>query len=159
MMNCPVCRSELMITGMERLETLIEHVENPNGKPSLKRKYECFNKSCPSRGTVMWDEFGELYIIDFRQSQKLQFIDNNDGPFGSSWRGINVEVEKKDENFILLHLGFIKFRIEWVYKSNENGDILKKAWFIQILHRSGRSWIYGSTIFRKKARQKVNKDT
>ena len=49
-MFCPYCGSPLVKSGNQRrMETLSEHVSNPNGTPSLKDEYVCsaeglFNK-------------------------------------------------------------------------------------------------------------------
>jgi hypothetical protein len=45
-----------------RLETLVEHVSNPNDQPSLKDAYGCWNPRCTAAtdGSV-WDDFGDAY--------------------------------------------------------------------------------------------------
>ena len=59
-MYCPYCGYPLSKTDrQERMETLDEHVMDPNGTPSYKTVYKC---SCrPSRYT-MWNYLGESYL-------------------------------------------------------------------------------------------------
>ena len=59
-MYCPFCGHRLSATErQERLETLTEHVMDPNGTPSYKTVYKCSCK--PSRYT-MWNYLGESYL-------------------------------------------------------------------------------------------------
>lgn len=139
-MECPYCFHELIIVGQARLQTLEEHVSNPNGKVSLKDKYSCSNNICEThKYGVYWNEYGEKYSQKYEN--KLRYIDNNDAPFGSLERKLNVEISKKDEN---IHWRFGKYHLEldWKYKSNFNGDILSKKptfklWINNTLYISG----------------------
>jgi hypothetical protein len=147
-MKCPICKSELLVTGQEHLETLNEHVSNPNDEPSLKNKYECLNERCESREKLIWNEDGDLYHqhvyengYDF--NEKYSFIDGNDGAFGSFARRVNVEIYKKDENFLLCTLFGRKIFIKYLYKSNDDGDILKRTWKFEILRKNGSFYISG----------------
>lgn len=74
-MKCPICKTELKVTGQARLETLIEHVEDPNGIPSMKNKYQCPNENCiANQDELVWDEYGEYY--DGKHAgKKYPFID------------------------------------------------------------------------------------
>lgn len=123
-MLCPACRTRLIVTGQARLETLSEHVCDPNGTPSMKDKYECPNVTCATQGQDCWDEWGGHYCEDFRK--KTKFIEDNAGPFGSIERKINVEVYKKDENFDLLKLGRFRFHLKYNYEANEDGQVLSR---------------------------------
>lgn len=83
---------------------------------------------------MYWNEDGEIYDTNgnWNKVKGIQFIDNNDGPFGSFQRKSNVEIYKKDENYDLLNIGKYRFHIKFWYKSNENGDILKKGRSLEI---------------------------
>ena len=139
-MLCPACRNELIITGQEQLETLDEHICNPNGEVSFKDTYECLNKDCQTFQIAMWGPDGELYSNYSRnlsdeefskihnQFKNIKYIDNNSGPFGTFERQLNVEIRKHDEDHPLFGIkterGYIQ--VKYLYKSNKNGDILSK---------------------------------
>lgn len=123
-MRCPVCKSELVITGRERLETLAEHVSDPNGEPCLKDKYECLNPECKTRGRLLWNAYGERY----GDLPYADFIEGNDGPFGSFTRRANIEISKKDENHPLfgIETRWGQIRVVYKYESDDNGNILRR---------------------------------
>ena len=144
-MKCPACRSILVITGQERLQTLTEHVENPNGRVSMKDKYECSNPLCVTHDTgICWDASGGMYSLNWKaNSPKINWIDNNNGAFGSIERKINVEVYKNDEN-IRVKIPFVNIvlEIDWQYKADEDGNVLSKkpslkVWINNTLYISG----------------------
>lgn len=143
-MLCPICRTELVVTGQDRLETLSEHVCDPNGTPSMKDKYECPNSSCKAFGVLCWNDWGERYGSTREITDDL-FIGNNDAPFGSFQRKANVEISKKDENHSLFGIETRWGLIEVVYKytSNTDGDILskKRTYQIWIKDRKGCGYI------------------
>ena len=59
-MYCPYCGFRIdATTRQERLETLDEHVSDPNGTPSFKTVYKCFN--CEASKYTMWNYYGESY--------------------------------------------------------------------------------------------------
>jgi len=126
-MQCPHCRSDLVVTGMAYLETSIEHVECVS--PSLKEKFECSNRDCKTHLCgIVWNRYGERY---FGHTFK-EFINANDGPFGSWSRKANIEISKHDEDYTIIRLGKFHFEKIFHYESNENGDILKRWSSIQI---------------------------
>jgi len=95
-MKCPSCKSELIVSGQARLETVCEHVSNPNGIPSLKDKYICSDIDCETHNYgVCWNSGGEKYS---EYPDNSIYADNNDAPFGSFQRKLNIEIYKDDEN-------------------------------------------------------------
>ena len=60
-MRCPKCFHTLQVTGQARLETLLEHVSDPNGIPSMKDVYGCVNTKCEKHHSGRWDEWGASY--------------------------------------------------------------------------------------------------
>ncbi|MCF1193589.1 hypothetical protein LRR18_18540, partial [Mangrovimonas sp. AS39] len=78
----------------------------------------------------------------------IPFIDENDGPFGSISRQINVEVSKKDENHPLFGIETRWGHIEVVYsyKSNKDGDILSRKRKYQIWKKDKSGVGYTSYI-------------
>jgi hypothetical protein len=153
-MLCPVCRKPLVRWQEMRLETLDEHVFNPNLLPSLKWAYQCLDEKCSTRTHgIFWNDMGDLYIqrgfnqppMDYKED--CAFINGNNAPFGTFQRKANVEIYKKDENRKLFTfptwfpgiLSGMKVWSNWHYQSNENGDILRK--------RLSLNWITKDNVY------------
>lgn len=59
-MKCPVCDAGLIPKDEAHYETLVEHVGNPNGIPSMKTGWGCTNPECDiAKSGVRWLEDGE----------------------------------------------------------------------------------------------------
>jgi hypothetical protein len=140
-MKCPVCKSDLKLSGQLYLETLDEHVLNI--EPELKDNYICSNMDCQShKFKIHWNEFGERY--SGFGCDKI-FIDNNDAPFGSLWRKINAQ-HKEDEN-IRIKFFNVMFEIDWDYLADFDGNIISKKpslklWINHVLYVSGISMLF-----------------
>ena len=89
-MECPACHTVLAKGEMLQMQTLVEHVLNPNGEPSWKQSFHCPNASCPTFEVEYWNEFGETYTHDFLKSREICYIDNNRSPFNSFERELNT---------------------------------------------------------------------
>lgn len=146
-MLCPCCKAPLEESGLERLETIEEHVCDPNGIPSMKMGYRCSDATCLTRKhNVIWNEGGERYggLSDNNELlDEKSFIDGNDSPFGTLSRKLNVEIYKKGlpsrkELFII---GDIKFLLEFEYNADENGNVLRKRWRLSKWKRDRGGWI------------------
>jgi len=168
-MNCPVCKNELVIWKRLHLETLNEHVCNPNGFPSLKNAFRCPAKSCDANfgilnsaseerlyePRVIWNEDGDLYSFDrISDTDTISFINNNNAPFGSFQRQMNVEIYKKDENKLLFKfscwpLKGWKVYSRYSYESNRNGDILERHLHFNWITNEGvwHTWGYRMLLF------------
>ncbi len=166
-MLCPCCKTELVVTGQARLETLDEHVSCV--EPSMKDKYECPNSCCEAFQEIFWNSDGERYSKAY--GKKVHFIDNNDAPFGSFTRRINVEIYKKDEEKDLFQIGRYKYRLVYQYKADDNGKILSRKRKIEIWiegqNRNGSYTYYHSGIrmlffsigqFHRELKWRSNKD-
>ena len=146
-MKCPVCKTELAPGEMLRLETLEEHVCDPNAEPALKQSYHCSNPDCSAEGSgIIWNRNGERY-----GAGKLEWIDGNDAPFGSFERKMKVEIYKTDENYFLgtipcWPLKGWRVKVVYNYKSNEDGDILKRRARLE-WHRPERDGMYAIHIW------------
>jgi len=146
-MNCPVCRKNLVEWKSLKLETLDDHVCNPNGEGSMRMAYHCQDEKCPTRiHGIFWDYEGELFTKSYvKNMNMINFADNNNAPFGSFQRCCNVEVYKKDENKLLVTLPLwfpgvlsgMKIRSRWIYKSNYNGDILSRKLGFDYITKKG----------------------
>ena len=122
-MKCPCCLAELELGKRMKLETLTEHVCNPNGEIALKDSYHCSNTECQAyKDEVVWNEDGERYGFKNNSS----WLNGNDAPIPSFQRRMNVEIYKHDENYTLFTLFGWECKIEFKYISNEEGDILKR---------------------------------
>ncbi len=143
-MLCPICSKELVVTGQARLETIEEHVCAPNEEICLKDKYECINEACSAYNRIMWGEDGDLYWKNgWSRKEYFNFIDGNEAAIGSFSRKANVEIYKKDENFLLCTLFGNKIYVKYLYKSNEDGDILSRKWKFEIIKKNGSYYISG----------------
>ncbi len=137
---CPVCKSEVVYEKHRNCQTLDEHVCDPNGTPSSKPTYHCSNPKCIcNKQKVFWDWYGDMYggfkIPD------TTFINGNDSPFGSHSRKQNVEIYKKGlpRQKYLSPWWTLKLwqpMIEYHYKSNTDGEVLKKWTKIEFLKKT-----------------------
>jgi len=163
-MKCPVCKTELVVWKQLRLETLSDHVFDPNGEQEipLSDAYRCPSPFCCTNvggkagemyePRVFWNSNGDLYSNG--TSKDIPFVDNNNAPFGSLNRRLNVEIYKKDENKHLLTIpcwplkGWKVYK-KYSYQSNENGDILKRRFHLEWITNEGiyHTWGYKMLIF------------
>jgi len=147
-MQCPACKSRVILgEGKRAYQTLDEHVCDPNGDVDEKEYYICSNHECELRNRIFWDFYGDVYSIsnDFMEIQSKYKILY---PIGSPRLKSHVENDKHDEDFTLLNLYFVRFRITYKYTANENGDILsRKAKLETSVRRKGTGWsLYISPI-------------
>jgi len=104
---CPICETALDYGGLKRLETLEEHVGDPNGQPSLKISLICPNKYCPAHIIkCLWDTSGGfysgIYFIDYKY---LNFKDDIHSALGSWQREYDLEKKKEEQRTFKLRLG------------------------------------------------------
>lgn len=145
-MKCPVCKSELVRGEDKEFETSSEHVCNPNQNSyPLRPTWECLNNKCELSGyDCFWNEYGELYS-NIPYSKKINWINDNEAPFGTFSRKINVEIygkglKKKIYLSPALCLWFLQPMIEFKYLSNEDGDVLGKKMNLIFLKKSNGSY-------------------
>jgi hypothetical protein len=147
---CPVCKSEIIEGDYKKMQTLDEHVCNPNAEPSLKPTFKCSNFDCLThKHRIFWDWFGALYGRTY--NCKSIFINQNDAPFGSSNRKSNVEIYKaglKDRIWLSpwWTLKLWQPMIEYKYTSNYDGDVLSKKIKIKFLKKSRGSKTYSTYV-------------
>ena len=163
-MKCPICKTDLVITGSERLETICEHVSDPNGSVCEKDVFQCPNNNCKANeyGAV-WEERGEFftYNMSWDRDKELEkcFIGENNGPFGTISRRLNVEIYKcglKNKVYYspILTFWLLKPYKEYWYKANKDGEILKSGWKIKFLKKGHGNkgyyigWISGIHMFK-----------
>jgi hypothetical protein len=161
-MKCPVCKSDLNRGKDLHLETLDEHILQPNNKPSLKASYHCINTKCYEyTHDVVWDEYGDRYGGYRGMDDYIPWIDNNDAPFGSIQRKINVEVYKDDENFLLCTIPIWplkgwQIRVKFFYKSDEDGTILKRNRKFEWIRPDGCYHIWGLNMLIYSCKKSFN---
>jgi len=74
-MKCPVCKAELYIKEQLPLETLSEHVCDPDGIVSNKNAYSCSNVNCYSHSCdCVWNSDGEIYYYFLSSLKTLDFF-------------------------------------------------------------------------------------
>ena len=149
-MLCPVCKTKLAKGPQMRLQTLVEHVCCPNSIPALKDSFLCPNRDCQAfQRKIVWNSDGERYGP--YTSKDISWINGNDAPFGSFQRQCNVEVYKKDENRTLFTIPDWKWlplhgwrcNSKWIYKSNENGDVLSRKMKLEWVTRENVVHMWG----------------
>lgn len=137
-MMCPKCQISIVPREQARVQSLSEHICDPNGESTIKQLYGCLNRNCACfkdkiRWTVDGERYGGKYDIDYK------FIDDNDAPFGTIFRKINAEQQSR--LVFTLNLYFIKWRLLEQFKANEWGKI-SKYWKVETLVRQGRYFTY-----------------
>jgi len=90
-MRCPCCEKPLEVTHRSRYEDTMEHVSNPNGKPSMKDGYQCSNEFCVANNLrCTWISDGGIYI---------------DPPEGIKWTVAHRSIEKCSVSGLYYALG------------------------------------------------------
>lgn len=141
-MKCPCCKSEIVIGPKKQYETLDEHVCSPNSESPFRDTLICSNEDCITRkGNAFWDHFGDMYGGIY--IPKESFIKENNSPFGSLGRKTNVEIYKvglKSKTYLspAWLLWFYQPFLEYNYRSNENGDVLKKSISVKFLKKDNK---------------------
>lgn len=138
-MLCPICKTELKITGKARLVSSSEHVmgldEMPNGI-TVKDRYQCPNRGCVAyEEKLIWNELGEFYIPNYT-GRHFNFINGNNAPFGSWERKVNVEIYKHDEDWYLFKFPIGKGyagKVVYSYKADEDGNVLSRKCKLQLI--------------------------
>jgi hypothetical protein len=117
--SCPICGKELVYTGDEKLETLNEHVSDPNGEPVLKFCFKCPWDCCLANIlNFSWSSEGGLYMTgNYTNTNQIKFKDDIHSSIGSfdremdetraqeKARTFNIRIGKV-EFYSLLHLEF-----------------------------------------------------
>lgn len=157
-MHCPVCRKELVVWKELRLETLGEHVGDPNGLVCKKPALHCPDGKCPSRLIgCMWDNIeGGLFYAGKYPSQEekdaVPFIDGNTAPFGSFDRGwqaakkAEAKVNKQICQFPKWFPGILsgmKIRTDWVYHADDQGKITSRHFGLHWITQEGIIHMWG----------------
>jgi len=137
-MFCPKCHKELISGEDKEFETLSEHVCDPNQESfPLRATWICVNKNCPvSKENVFWDDNGEYYSW----GGLIKFDNDLYSAYPSFARKMDIEIYKKGlqkQTYIhpVFMLWILKPMIEYNYKSNEHGDVLKKTWKLKWLKK------------------------
>lgn len=143
-MNCPICKTPLSVVGQKRLETLSEHVCDPNGTPSLKDVYSCNNPSCSvSSKKPMWSEEGEYFGFEYSDDMNSSIaLECRKGPLGSWERKAYMEIYDHTGDRTILNVFFITVNLEWAKIADRDGNILKRRPYIRILKRDMRRPYY-----------------
>lgn len=73
-LHCSLCGQQLEVVGQAPLETLAEHVSDPNGIVPYRDNYECLNKQCRGYKNLHWNEYGEMYIRDYDALSRNDYL-------------------------------------------------------------------------------------
>jgi hypothetical protein len=140
-MYCPKCNESLCNGEKQMFETLYEHVENPDRRDfPLRNTWVCTNDKCIASkdpSNIFWDESGDFY--GSYTDLGLHYNDITSA-YPSFARKQDIEIYKRNvKTEIYLHpafmLWFLKPLIEFNYKADEWGQILKRTWKLKFLKK------------------------
>jgi hypothetical protein len=132
-MFCPACKSKLVLGGLKKYETLLDHVSDPNGESEPAHTFICVNPECEvSKRDCFWDTMGEFFSRF--NPKEIKFINNNDAPFGSFQRELNAQLHSEKRHYF--YIGPKKYAwtlsFNWIVGANENGEVIKKRPHIRV---------------------------
>jgi len=151
-MKCSICRTELVAGEMLRLETLDEHVCNPNGEIRLKQSFVCPNETCEANiQEILWNQWGDAYGT-FGKS--LPFVNGLMSAFGLFARQLEVEIHKHDEDYLLCSIPRWRFLpmkgweiwVYFIYKSDEDGNILRRKRKLRFVNERHCWHVWGASM-------------
>lgn len=110
-MRCSICQSPLVAGGCFKREDACSMV------------YTDFKYTCPNHPLIFFGSDGEIFSDEYNQ---YPYINGLRSAFGSFARRVEVEIHKHDEEKFYHLTKRWTLLIYYDYKSNENGDILKR---------------------------------
>lgn len=140
-MQCPVCRKTLVVWKNLRLETLGEHVCDPNGEIAEKPALRCPDENCATRKVgCIWDNvegglFYEGKFLTTEEKDAVPFIDGISAPFGSFDRGwatakkAEAKANKKLFTFPKWFPGVLsemEVHTAWTFQADDQGKITSR---------------------------------
>jgi hypothetical protein len=138
-MYCPFCEKELVKDIERKYQSLNDYVCNPNAESyPLRMTFGC---GCELGKNCFWDKDGGLYVKEYTQA--LHDFTGYKSAVGSIGRKIDIEIYKHDEDFQFLNLFGWRFKVEYHYESNYNGDILSRKPSIKVIRPDGVLYISG----------------
>jgi hypothetical protein len=111
-----LCQKRLVCIGIKRIETIDEHVTNPNGDGLDQDTYACGDKDCRSHGIVFYDSEGGLYVDDYDEFKYFTGFESEEvkkGALGSWERGYNEKLEWEKRHTFNIPLFFIPASLEF----------------------------------------------
>lgn len=157
-MCCPFCGHPLVKRGSKRLETMSEHVCDPNGTPSEKPAYYCENEECRYKDVFLWNGNRSEFDVDageafFNTDKAVKEINGERKIDDAYWElyketsdwytaatnTFTFKQQREETDKIYLHPIFALFLlrpyIEVYYEAKENGDIVGRKWKIHFLKK------------------------
>jgi hypothetical protein len=140
-MKCPKCYVKLSEGKQQEFETLCDHVCDPNNEEGLPKRptFICTNEKCIcSKIEIFWDEDGNIY----GSTRKAFSFDRDEikTAYPSHARRMDIEIYKKGQKKRIdlpayLMLWVLKPMIEFNYKANDYGTVLKRTWKLKWLKK------------------------
>lgn len=157
-MCCPFCGHPLVKRGSKRLETMSEHVFDPNGTPSEKPAYYCENEECRYKDVFLWNGNRSEFDVDageafFNSDKAVKEVNGERKVDDKYWElyketsdwytaatnTFTFKQQREETDKIYLHPIFALFLlrpyIEVYYEAKENGDIVGRKWRIHFLKK------------------------
>lgn len=135
---CPKCHEYLVKGELQEFETLIDHVSNPNRQSyPLRPTWVCKNDNCKaSMENLFWDDDGEMY----GWNKTFKFKNDISSAYPSHSRKCDIEIYKKGlkkQNYLspALMLWLLQPMIEYNYKADDYGNVIKKSWKLKWLKK------------------------
>jgi hypothetical protein len=128
------------------VETLVDHVTDPNGEGSAQRTVICANAACKALGLVFYDEEGDLYVENYEAFNVLSNTDRKElhkGALGSHARDYSNKLDYEKCHTYKLPLpiyrkkGEIKYRAMLEFKFFDH-------WSISLWYPHWRGTIYSN---------------
>jgi hypothetical protein len=143
-MYCPLCKNTLTSGEWFTYDDICGDSQSP--------KYSCGNKDCELHNKSFWNDSGEFFsgVLDYDETKKL-FPDERFAALNSISKNSEVEIYKrglKDKTMLpsFLCLGILKPYIEYAYKADMMGNVLKRGFVIKFLKKDDKgNFCYGWT--------------
>ena len=131
-MICRFCKKALVKGGEKEFETLSDHVSDPNALRSpLRATFICPDDKCLVNTVAIgfWDNYGDFYHSNWGAEELTPFKGySGDYPaYESPASSTDTEIYKKDKNFTFYKgLKWI-LGVQYEYKADNNGKVIKRT--------------------------------
>jgi hypothetical protein len=132
-MKCRFCEQTELVQGKyEEFETLSDHVSDPNAlRRPLRETFVCADDKCLANTVAngFWDAYGDFYYKNWDTEELKPYRGySGDYPaYDSHASSTDTEIYKNNENFTFYKGLKWRLGIEFKYKADNNGKVLKRT--------------------------------